>query len=154
MIFRTYYFGISESSEFWKRQTSESSTTRNKRMRILKTAELEIKAIFIGGKLGMTSFLLFDIWTTAGPLEVYLQNLTSLQSLQNLPAFETEGFEAFKFAVFLRDSQKNTFLMSVKSVKNRRGRKIYQKNTPLKYYSLSNYRMVWPKSSVRNTWMH
>ena len=55
-------------------------------MRILKTAELEMKFIFIGWKLVTTTFLLFDIQrapipTTVGPLEVYLQNLKSLQSL-------------------------------------------------------------------------
>ena len=91
---------------------------------ILKIAELEIKAIFIGQKLVMTKFLLFDIQTTVGPLEVYLHNLKSLQSLQNLPAFEA-GFEAQKSAVFPRGAQNNAFLMSVMSVKTRGGRKMY-----------------------------
>ena len=35
-----------------------------------------------------------------------------------------------KSAVFARDGQKDTFFMSTKSQKNRRGRKMYQKNTP------------------------
>ena len=100
-------------------------------MRILETAELEMKAIFIGWKLVTTTFLLFDIRTTVDPLEVYLQNLESLRSLRNLPGFEAEGFlKPSKSAVFPRDAQKNTFSMSAKSAKTRRGRKIYQKNTP------------------------
>ena len=49
-----------------------------KRMRILKTAELEMKAIFINCILATTTFLSFDIRTTVGPPEVYLQNLKSL----------------------------------------------------------------------------
>ena len=36
-----------------------------------------------------------------------------------------------KSTVSPRDAQNNTFPMSAKSAKNRRGRKIYQKNTPL-----------------------
>ena len=40
------------------------------------------------------TILSFDIRTTIGPLEVYLQNLKSLRRLQNLPAFAAEGFEA------------------------------------------------------------
>ena len=47
-----------------------------------------------------TTFLLFDIRTTVGPLEVYLQNLESLRSLRNLSAFEAEGFEAFEIGRF------------------------------------------------------
>ena len=115
-----------------KKADVESSTTRNqnKRMRVLKTAELEMKAIFIGWKLVTTTFLLFDIRTAVGPLEVYLQNLKSLRNLRNLPAFEAEGFEAFEICPFSRDAQKNTFLMSARSQKNRRGRKMNQRNTP------------------------
>ena len=69
-------------------------------MRILKTTELEMKAIFIGSKLATTTFLSFDIRTTVGPLEVYLQNVKSLRSLRNLPGFEAEGFEAFEICRF------------------------------------------------------
>ena len=52
---------------------------------------------------------------------------------------EAEGLKTSKSAVFPRDAQKNTFLMSAKSTKNRRGRKMYQKNTPLEcgaYYRI------------------
>ena len=98
-------------------------------MRILKTAEM--KAIFVGSKLATTTFLSFDIRTTVGPLKVYLQNLKSLRSLRSLPAFDAEGLEPSKSAIFPRDVQKNTFSMSAKSAKTRRGRKMYQKNTPL-----------------------
>ena len=38
--------------------------------------------------------------------------------------------EPSKSAVFPRDAQKNTFSMFAKSAKTRRGRKMYQKNTP------------------------
>ena len=48
----------------------------------------------------MTTFLSFDILTTAGPLEVYLQNLKSLRSFRNLPAFEAEGFDALGICRF------------------------------------------------------
>ena len=73
-------------------------------MRIPKTAKLEMKDIFIGGKLFTTTFLLFDIRTTVGLLEVHSQNLKSLRSLRNLPAFEAEGFEAFEICRFQRDA--------------------------------------------------
>ena len=42
-------------------------------------------------------------------------------------SFEAEGFEAFEICRFPRDAQRNTFSMSAK---NRRGRKMYRKNTP------------------------
>ena len=59
-----------------------------------------MKAIFICWKLAAMTFLSFDIQTTVGPLDVYLQNLMSLRSLQNLPAFEAEGFEASEICRF------------------------------------------------------
>ena len=66
-----------------------------------------------------------------GPLAVYLQNLKSLRSLRNLPGFDAEGFEAFEICRFFREMpEKIRFPMSAKSVKNKRGRKIYQKNIP------------------------
>ena len=71
-----------------------------KRMRILKAAELQMKAIFIGWKLARTRFLSFDVRTAVGPLEIYVQSLKSLRSLRNLPAFEAEGFEAFEICRF------------------------------------------------------
>ena len=37
---------------------------KTKRMRILKTVELEMNAVFIGSKLVTTTFLLFDIRVT------------------------------------------------------------------------------------------
>ena len=46
-------------------------------------------------------------------------------------AFEAEGSEVFKPAVFHRDTQKDRLSIPAKSAKNRRGRKMYQKNTPL-----------------------
>ena len=48
----------------------------------------------------MMAFLSFDIRTTIGPMEVYLQNLKSLRSLRNLPAFEEEGLKAFEICRF------------------------------------------------------
>ena len=36
------------------------------------------------------TFLLFDIRTAVVPLEVYLQNLESVRSLRNYPAFEAD----------------------------------------------------------------
>ena len=81
-------------------------------MKILKTAELEMNSIFIGWKLVTTTFLLFDIQTTVGPLEVYLQNLESLWSLRNLPASEA-GFEAFEICRFSeRYPKENVFDVS------------------------------------------
>ena len=74
----------------------------------------------------------FDIRTAVGPLEVHLQNLKSLRSLRHLSAFEAEGFEVFEICHFFREmAQKDTFSMSAKSAKNRRGRKMYEKNAPL-----------------------
>ena len=53
-----------------------------------------------------------------------------LRSLRNFPAFEAEGLKPLKSAVFPRDAQKNKFPKSAKSQKNRRGRRVCQKNTP------------------------
>ena len=103
-------------------------------MRILKTAELEMKAIFIGWKLATTTFLLFDIRTTGGPLEVYLQNLKSLQSLRKLPASEAEGFEPFEISRFSERFTKE-YVFDVYEVCEKQKR---QKNVP-KEYTLSNY---------------
>ena len=66
-------------------------------MKILKTAELEMKAIFVGSKLATTTFLSFDIRTTVGPLKVYLQNLKSLRSLRSLPVFEASAYQFLRF---------------------------------------------------------
>ena len=53
-----------------------------KRMRILKTAEPEVKAISLAENWRQRrAFLSFDIRTTVARLEVYLQNLKSLRSL-------------------------------------------------------------------------
>ena len=98
-------------------------------MRIPKTAELEMKAIFIGWKLVTTKFLLFDIRTTLGPLEVYLQNLKSLRSLRNLPALEAEGFEALEICRFSERCPKE-YVFDVCEVCENQKR---QKNVPKEY---------------------
>ena len=73
-----------------------------------------------------TTFLLFDIRTRVGPLEVYLQNLKSLQSLRNLPAFEAEGFEAFEICRF-SERCPNEYVSDVCENQKR------QKNVPKEY---------------------
>ena len=98
-------------------------------MRILKTAELEMKAIFIGSKLATTTFLSFDIRTAVGPLVVYLQNLKSLRSLRSLPAFEAEGFEAFEICRFSERCPKE-YVFNVCEVCENQKR---QKNVPKEY---------------------
>ena len=77
----------SEKGRLWSLRQSEAT-----RMRIMKTAELE--GYFHWLRTVMMTFLLFDIRTTIGPLEV------SVRSLQNLPAFEAEGSEAFEICRF------------------------------------------------------
>ena len=86
-------------------------------MRILETAELEIKTTLTGWKLVTTTFLLFDIRTAVGPLEVYLQNLESLRSLRNLPAFEAEGFEAFEISRFFYEMPRRIRLRCLRSLR-------------------------------------
>ena len=81
-----------------------------KRMRILKTAELQIKAIFIGWKLGTTTLSSFDIRTTVGPLEDYLR------SLRNLPAFGVEGFEALEICRFFWEMPKRICFWCLQSL--------------------------------------
>ena len=114
----------SEKGRLWSLRKPET-----KRMRILKTVELEMNAVFIDWKLVMTTFLLFHIRTTVGPLEVYLQNLESLRSLRNLPAFEAEGFEAFGICRFLERCTKE-YVFGVCEVCENQKR---QKNVPKKY---------------------
>ena len=69
-------------------------------MRILKTAELETKSIFIGWKLVTTTFLLF-------PYSNYSRPTGSLFTKSEIPAksakpssFEAEGLEAFEICRF------------------------------------------------------
>ena len=100
-----------------------------KRMRILKTGEPEMKALFIGWKLVMTTFLLCNIQITAGPLEVYLQNVKSLGSLWNLPVFEVEGFEAFEICRFLERCLREYVFDFCKVCKSQKR----QKNAPKEY---------------------
>ena len=116
-------------------------------MRILKTAELEMKAIFIGWKLATTTFLSFDdIRTTAGPLDVYLQNLKSLRSLRNLPAFEAEGFEAFEICRFSGRCPKE-YVFDVCEVYEKQKR---QKNVPKEYTYKCNIVMIIPEPNSEN----
>ena len=77
----------------------------------------------------MTTFLSFDIRTTVGPLEVYVQNLTSLRNLRNLPAFEAEGLKPSKSAVFSRDAPKE-YVFDVSGVCEKQKR---QENVPKEY---------------------
>ena len=85
-----------------------------------------MKAIFIGSKLVTTTFLSFDIQTTVGPLEVYLQNLKSLRSL---PDFEAEGFGTFKICRFSERCPKE-YVFDVCEVCENQKR---QKNVPKEY---------------------
>ena len=87
---------------------------------------LEKKAVFIGSKLATTTFLSLDILTTVCSLEAHFQNLKSLRSLQPFQLLRQPS----KSAIFLRDAQKNTFLMSLKYAKNRRGRKCIKRIHP------------------------
>ena len=79
-----------------------------------------MKAIFIGSKLSTLTFLSFDIRTTVGPLEVYLQNLKSLRSLRSLPAFEAEGFGAFEISRFSERCPKEYVLDVCKVCENQK----------------------------------
>ena len=89
-------------------------------MTVLKTAELEMKTFFIGSKLAMTTFLSFDIRSTVDSLEVYLQSLTSLQVCKTFQLSKQKVLKPSISAVCLRDAQKNMFLMSLKSEKQKR----------------------------------
>ena len=94
-----------------------------------------MKAIFIGWKLVMMTFLLFDIRTTVGPLEVYLQNLKFVRSLKNFPAFEAEGFEAFEICRFSEKCPIEYVFDVSEACENQKR----QKNVP-KEYTLSEVR--------------
>ena len=76
-----------------------------------------------------TTFLLFDLPTTVGSLEVYLQNLKFLLSLRNLPAFEAEGFEAFKIWCFSERCPKEYVFDVCEVCENQN----LQKNVPKEY---------------------
>ena len=82
-------------------------------MRIMKTAELEMKAIFH--------------WLKTGDDDIFVVRYSNY-SRPTVSLFTISEISA-KSAVFPRDSQKNTFSMSTKSAKNRRGRK----NVPKEY---------------------
>ena len=84
-----------------------------------------------------TTFLLFDIRTTVGPLEVYLQNLKSLRSLRNLPALEAEGFEAFEICRFSERCPKEYVFDVCEVCENQKS----QKNVPKEYIKSC---MGWP----------
>ena len=86
-------------------------------MRILKTAELEMKAIFIGWKLTM---------------KVYLLNLKSLfTKCETFQLSKQKVLEPSNLPFFREMPKNNTFSMSTKFTKNRRDRKMYQTNSPL-----------------------
>ena len=70
--------------------------------------------------------MLFDIQTTVGPLEVYLQNL---ESLRNLPAFEVEGLKAFEICRFSERCPKKYVFDVCEVCENQKMQKMYQKNT-------------------------
>ena len=86
----------------------------------------------------MMTFLLFDIRTTVGPLEVYLQNLNFVRSLKNFPAFEAEGFEAFEICRFSGKCPKE-YVFDVCEVCEVCENQKRQKNVP-KEYTLSEVR--------------
>ena len=83
-----------------------------------------MKAIFINCILATTTFLSFDIRTTVGPPEVYLQK----SEISNLPAFEAEGSEAFEICHFYREMPQRIRFRCLR--KREEAEKLYQKHAP------------------------
>ena len=108
----------------------ESSTTRNQKNENSENRRARNEGYFHWLKTGDGIFVV-RYSNYSRPTGGYLQNPKSLRSLRNLPVFEAEGFEAFEICRFSEGRPKNTFSMSAKSARTRRGRKMYQKNTPL-----------------------
>ena len=136
--FRAYSFGISESSEFWQKADFKSlRQPETKRMRILKTAELEMKAIFIGSKLATTTFSNYSRPTGS------LLTKSEISAKSSLPAFEAKGFGAFEICRFSERCPKEYVFEVCKSQKR-------QKNVPKEYtlkgITLFEIALFWQKT--------
>ena len=83
-----------------KKQTLESSTTRNQKNENSENSRARHEGYFHWIKASDDDIFVVRYSTTVGPLEVYLQNLKSLRCLRSLPAFEAEGFGAFEICHF------------------------------------------------------
>ena len=123
---RSYSFGISVSSDFWKGRLQSLRQPETKRMRILKTAELEMTAIFIGWNLRRRHFCrsIFELQEVHWKLIYKTWNLCKVHETFQL--LRQKVLKSSKSAVFSRNAQKNTFWISA----NRRGREMYEMNAP------------------------
>ena len=111
--------------------------TETKRMRFLKTAELEMKGYFYWLKTGDDDIFVVRYLNNmcSRSNERLFTNLISLRNLQNLPAFEAEGFKTFEICHFSGRCRKEYVFDVYEVYEKQKRQKMYQKNTPYVDYN-------------------